>query len=41
MSKPTSINIEPWTGFTNQSYSIIGDDFVHDKLFTAKAKLKT
>lgn len=40
MSKPESIKIEPWADFPRQSYSIFGDDFVHDKLFVTKVAAK-
>lgn len=40
MSKPESIKIEPWTDFPRQPYSIITDDFVHDKLATVKVNSK-
>lgn len=41
MSKPESIKIEPWTDFPRQPYTIIADDFVHDKLFVAKINTKS
>lgn len=40
MSKPESIKVDPWTDFPRQPYSIIGDDFVHDKLYTLKVNSK-
>ena len=40
MSKPESIKIEPWTDFPRQAYSIITDDFVHDKLACVKVNAK-
>lgn len=40
MSKPESIKIDPWTDFPRYSYSIISDDFVHDKLATVKVNSK-
>lgn len=40
MSKPESIKVDPWTDFPRQAYSIIGDDFVHDKLYTLKVNSK-
>ena len=40
MSKPESIKIEPWTDFPRQSYSIITDDFCHEKLATVKVNAK-
>jgi hypothetical protein len=40
MSKPESIKIDPWTDFPSQPYSIIGDNFVHSKLFTFKVNSK-
>ena len=36
MSKPYSFKSEPWLSFDKASDSIMTDDFVHDKLFTAK-----
>ena len=41
MSKPESIKIDPWVGFPRQSYSIIDDDFCHEKNFVAKFAAKT
>lgn len=40
MSKPESIKNDPWTEWPKQAYSIITDDFVHDKLFTTKINAK-
>lgn len=40
MSKPQSINIDPWVGFPRYSDSIFGDDFVHSTLFAAKIAAK-
>ena len=40
MSKPESIKIEPWTDFPRFPFSFISDDFVHDKLYTAKVNAK-
>lgn len=40
MSKPESIKIEPWVDFPRQPYSIISDDFVHDKLASVKINAK-
>jgi len=40
MSKPESIKVEPWTDFPRQAYSIVSDDFVHDKLGTVKLNAK-
>lgn len=40
MSKPESIKIEPWTDFPRLPYTFISDDFVHDKLYTAKVNAK-
>ena len=41
MSKPESIKIDPWVGFPRQPYSIIDDDFCHDKAFVAKVAAKS
>lgn len=40
MSKPESIKVDPWTEWPRQSYSLINDDFVHDKLATFKVNAK-
>ena len=40
MSKPESIKIDPWTEWPKLPYSIITDDFVHDKLLTWKVNSK-
>ena len=40
MSKPESVKIDPWTEFPKQSYSLVTDDFVHDKLLTVKVNSK-
>jgi len=40
MSKPESIKIDPWTDFPRQPYTLLTDDFVHDKLFTLKVNAK-
>jgi len=40
MSKPESIRVEPWSDFPKQSYSILTDDFPHEKLYTAKVNSK-
>lgn len=40
MSKPFSIRTEPWASFDRQSYAIVTDDFVHDKLLTVKVVQK-
>lgn len=40
MSKPESVKIDPWTEFPRQSFSLLTDDFVHDKLFTLKVNSK-
>lgn len=37
MSKPESVKNDKWTDFPRQSYSILSDDFCHDKTFVAKA----
>jgi hypothetical protein len=41
MSKPESIKVEPWSDYPRQSYSIINDDFVHDKLAVLKVAAKS
>lgn len=41
MTEPQSIKNEPFADFPRQSYSIIGDDFCHDKLLTIKPSVKT
>lgn len=41
MSKARSYKNEPFTGFEKQSYSLIKDDFVHEKLLTVKANVQT
>lgn len=41
MSKPHSFKCEPWTAFPRDSYSIITDDFIHEKLLTVKVASKT
>ena len=41
MSKPESIKIDPWVGFPRQPYSMIDDDFCHEKAFVAKIAAKT
>ena len=41
MTEPASMKNEPFTDFPRQSYSLIGDDFCHDKAFVAKATAKT
>ena len=41
MSKPESMKVDPWCDFPRYSYSIIGDDFSHEKLFVMKAAAKT
>ena len=40
MSKPFSIRTEPWASFDQQSYNIVSDDFVHDKILTVKVNHK-
>lgn len=40
MLKPESIKIDPWTDFPRQPYTLLTDDFVHDKLFTLKVNAK-
>ena len=40
MSKPNSFKVEPWTAFPRDSYSILTDDFVHEKLLTVKVAAK-
>ena len=40
MFKPESIKIDPWTDWPRQSYSLITDDFVHDKLATFKVNAR-
>jgi hypothetical protein len=40
MSKPESIKVEPWSDFPRQSYSLITDDFVHDKPLVVKLNAK-
>jgi len=40
MSKPESIKVDPWTGYPKQGYSIITDDFCHDKIGTVKVNAK-
>lgn len=39
MSKARSYKNEPFTSFEKQSYSVLKDDFVHEKLFTVKANI--
>lgn len=41
MAEPQSIKNEPFADFPRQSYSIINDDFCHEKLFTVKPTVKT
>lgn len=41
MSKARSYKNEPYTSFEKQSYSIIKDDFVHEKLLTVKANIQS
>ena len=41
MSKPESIKIDPWTGFPRQPYSMVDDDFCHDKAFVTKVNAKS
>lgn len=41
MSKARSYKNEPYAAFEKQSYSLIKDDFVHDKLLTVKANVQT
>lgn len=36
MSKPHSFRVEPWSAFPKDTYSIILDDFVHEKLLCVK-----
>ena len=40
MLKPESIKIDPWTDFPRADYSLLTDDFVHDKLATVKVNSK-
>lgn len=40
MSKPESVKIDPWVDFPRQPYSLITDDFVHDKLASVKINAK-
>lgn len=41
MSKPQSIIIDPWTDFPKQPYySILRDDFCHDKFYVEKLQFK-
>ena len=40
MSKPESIKIDPWYGFPQQTYSLLTDNFVHEKFFVAKVNAK-
>ncbi len=39
MAKARSYKNEPFNSFEKQSYSIIKDDFVHEKLLTVKANI--
>ena len=41
MSKPESIKIDPWVGFPRQPYSIIDDDFCHEKPYVEKVAIKS
>ena len=41
MSKARSYKNEPYAAFEKQSYSLIKDDFVHDKLLTVKANVQS
>lgn len=41
MAKAPSFKTEPWTSFDRESYSIFEDDFVHDKVCTIKANIKS
>jgi hypothetical protein len=38
--KPESLKVDTWTDFPRQPYSLITDDFVHDKLGTLKINAK-
>lgn len=40
MSKPESIKVDPWTDYPRQPYSIITDDFCHEKIGTVKVNAK-
>ena len=39
MSKARSYKNEPFTSFEKQSYSVMKDDFIHEKLLTVKANI--
>jgi hypothetical protein len=41
MAKANSFKDEPWTSLGKYDYSIIDDDFVHNKLLVFKATRKT
>jgi hypothetical protein len=41
MSKARSYKNEPYASFEKQSFSIIKDDFVHEKLLTVKANIQS
>ena len=41
MTEPQSIKTEPFCDFPRQAYSIINDDFCHEKNFVAKVSAKT
>ena len=41
MSKPYSLQGKVWTSLEEQSFKILTEDFVHDKLFTVKVNQKS
>ena len=41
MTEPQSIKNEPFTDFPRQAYSIINDDFCHEKNVVTKISAKT
>lgn len=41
MSKARSYKNEPFIGFEKQSYSVMKDDFVHEKLLTVKTNIQS
>lgn len=40
-SQPESVKSEPWTAFTEESYSFINEGFSHEKFLTVKTTQKT
>jgi hypothetical protein len=41
MPKARSYKNEPFSGFEKQSFSVLKDDFVHEKLLTVKANVES